>query len=145
MLQVLDDGFMTDSLGRKINFKNTIIIMTSNIGSRQLKDFGQGVGFTTNAKKESMQADTKGVIEKALKQAFAPEFLNRIDDVIMFNSLIKEDIHNIIDIELKVLFERISQLGYTIEIDNNAKDFISEKGYDSQFGARPLKEQFKNT
>ena len=139
MLQVLDDGFMTDSLGRKINFKNTIIIMTSNIGSRQLKDFGQGVGFTTNAKKESMQADTKGVIEKALKQAFAPEFLNRIDDVIMFNSLIKEDIHNIIDIELKVLFERISQLGYTIEIDNNAKDFISEKGYDSQFGARPLK------
>ena len=139
MLQVLDDGFMTDSLGRKINFKNTIIIMTSNIGSRQLKDFGQGVGFTTKAKKESIQADTKGVIEKALKQAFAPEFLNRIDDVIMFNSLIKEDIHSIIDIELKVLFERISQLGYTIEIDNNAKDFISEKGYDSQFGARPLK------
>jgi ATP-dependent Clp protease ATP-binding subunit ClpC len=139
LLQVLDDGYMTDSLGRKINFKNTIIIMTSNIGSRQLKDFGQGVGFSTTAKKESYQSDTKGVIAKALKKAFAPEFLNRIDDVVMFNSLSSEHIHEIIDIELKALFERITQLGYSLILDKKAKDFIADKGYDSQFGARPLK------
>ena len=139
LLQVLDDGYMTDSLGRKINFKNTIIIMTSNIGSRQLKDFGQGVGFSTTAKKESYQSDTKGVIAKALKKAFAPEFLNRIDDVVMFNSLSSEHIHEIIDIELKALFERITQLGYSLSLDKKAKDFIADKGYDSQFGARPLK------
>tara|TARA_Y100000813_G_C24160370_1_gene351813 strand:- start:319 stop:2892 length:2574 start_codon:yes stop_codon:yes gene_type:complete len=139
LLQVLDDGYMTDSLGRKIDFKNTIIIMTSNIGSRQLKDFGQGVGFSTSARKESYDSDTKGIIAKALKKAFAPEFLNRIDDVIMFNSLSSENIHNIIDIELKVLFERIIELGYTLTLDKKAKNFIAEKGYDSQFGARPLK------
>jgi ATP-dependent Clp protease ATP-binding subunit ClpC len=139
LLQVLDDGYMTDSLGRKINFKNTIIIMTSNIGSRQLKDFGQGVGFSTTARKESYQSDTKGVIAKALKKAFAPEFLNRIDDVVMFNSLSSEHIHEIIDIELKMLFERIIQLGYSLSLDKKAKDFIADKGYDSQFGARPLK------
>ena len=139
LLQVLDDGYMTDSLGRKINFKNTIIIMTSNIGSRQLKDFGQGVGFSTTARKESYQSDTKGVIAKALKKAFAPEFLNRIDDVVMFNSLSSEHIHEIIDIELKMLFERITQLGYSLSLDKKAKDFIADKGYDSQFGARPLK------
>ena len=139
LLQVLDDGYMTDSLGRKINFKNTIIIMTSNIGSRQLKDFGQGVGFSTSARKESFDSDTKGVIAKALKKAFAPEFLNRIDDVVMFNSLSSENIHEIIDIELKILIERIKSLGYTLSLDKKAKNFIAEKGYDSQFGARPLK------
>jgi len=139
LLQVLDDGQMTDSLGRKIDFKNTIIIMTSNIGARQLKDFGQGVGFSTSAKKENEEDHAKGVIENALKKAFAPEFLNRIDDVVMFNSLSREDIHKIIDIELNSLYSRIGGLGYSIKISEEAKDFISDKGYDSQFGARPLK------
>ena len=139
LLQALDDGHMTDSLGRKIDFKNTIIIMTSNIGSRQLKDFGQGVGFGTSAKKAGANSHTKSVIEKALKKAFAPEFLNRIDDVILFNSLEKEDIHKIIDIELKSLFGRVNEMGYTLKLDDLAKDFIAEKGFDSNFGARPLK------
>ena len=139
LLQALDDGHMTDSLGRKINFKNTIIIMTSNIGSRQLKDFGQGVGFGTSAKKAGANSHAKGIIEKALKKAFAPEFLNRIDDVILFNSLEKEDIHKIIDIELKALFSRVDEMGYNLKIDEAAKDFIAEKGFDSNFGARPLK------
>lgn len=139
LLQALDDGMMTDSLGRKIDFKNTIIIMTSNIGARQLKDFGQGVGFSTSAKKEAEEDHAKGVIEGALKKAFAPEFLNRIDDVVMFNSLTREDIHKIIDIELNSLYGRINGLGYAIKISDEAKDFISEKGYDVQFGARPLK------
>ena len=139
LLQVLDDGQLTDSLGRKVDFKNTIIIMTSNIGARQLKDFGQGVGFGTKAKEEAVEDHSKGVIESALKRAFAPEFLNRIDDVIMFNSLTREDIHKIIDIELAHLFGRINSLGYTIKITDAAKDFIVEKGYDVQYGARPLK------
>ena len=139
LLQALDDGMMTDSLGRKIDFKNTIIIMTSNIGARQLKDFGQGVGFTTSAKKDGEGDHSKGVIENALKKAFAPEFLNRIDDVVIFNSLSREDIHKIIDIELNSLYGRINGLGYTIKVSDEAKDFISDKGYDSQFGARPLK------
>ncbi|MCE3280471.1 MAG: ATPase, ATP-binding subunit [Bacteroidetes bacterium] len=139
LLQALDDGQMTDSLGRKIDFKNTIIIMTSNIGARQLKDFGQGVGFTTSTKKENEEDHAKGVIEGALKKAFAPEFLNRIDDVVMFNSLTREDIHKIIDIELNSLYGRINGLGYQIRVSDEAKDFISEKGYDVQFGARPLK------
>jgi ATP-dependent Clp protease ATP-binding subunit ClpC len=139
LLQVLDDGLLTDSLGRKIDFKNTIIIMTSNIGSRQLKDFGTGVGFGTTARKDNEDESTKGVIENALKKAFAPEFLNRIDDVIMFNSLSKEDIHKIIDIELAGLFGRISGLGYKIKITETAKDYIVEKGYDANYGARPLK------
>jgi ATP-dependent Clp protease ATP-binding subunit ClpC len=139
LLQVLDEGQLTDSLGRKVDFRNTIIIMTSNIGARQLKDFGQGVGFSTVAK--SSQADTysRGVIENALKRAFAPEFLNRVDDVVVFNSLTKEDIFKIIDIELKALFDRIQGLGYEIKLTDAAKDFIAEKGYDSNFGARPLK------
>jgi ATP-dependent Clp protease ATP-binding subunit ClpC len=139
LLQVLDEGQLTDSLGRKVDFRNTIIIMTSNIGARQLKDFGQGVGFSTVAK--SSQADTysRGVIENALKRAFAPEFLNRVDDVVVFNSLTKEDIFKIIDIELKALFDRIQGLGYEIKLTEAAKDFIAEKGYDSNFGARPLK------
>lgn len=139
LLQALDDGQMTDSLGRKIDFKNTIIIMTSNIGVRQLKDFGQGVGFATSAKKDAEEENSRSVIEGALKKAFAPEFLNRIDDVVIFNSLTREHIHQIIDIELENLYGRINGLGYQIKISDEAKDFISEKGYDVQFGARPLK------
>ncbi|MCC8410621.1 ATP-dependent Clp protease ATP-binding subunit [Mucilaginibacter sp. UR6-1] len=139
LLQVLDEGQLTDSLGRKVDFRNTIIIMTSNIGARQLKDFGQGVGFTTAAKTIQAEAHSRGVIENALKRAFAPEFLNRIDDVIVFNSLGKDEIFKIIDIELAHLFSRVNSLGYKIELTENAKEFIAEKGYDSQFGARPLK------
>ncbi len=139
MLQVLDDGMLTDSLGRKIDFKNTIIIMTSNIGARQLKDFGTGVGFGTATRKEGEDDASKGIIESALKKAFAPEFLNRIDDVVMFNSLEKSDIHKIIDIELGHLFGRVTGLGYNIKITDAAKDYIVEKGYDANYGARPLK------
>lgn len=139
LLQILDDGYITDSLGRKIDFRHTIIIMTSNIGSRQLKDFGQGVGFGTAAKKEQADANAKSVIENALKKSFAPEFLNRIDDVIIFNALEREDIHAIIDIELAKLLDRISGLGYELKLSDEAKDFIVEKGFDRQYGARPLK------
>jgi len=139
LLQALDDGQMTDSLSRKISFKNTIIIMTSNIGARQLKDFGQGIGFNTASKKENIDNHSKGVIEKALKKAFSPEFLNRIDDVIVFNNLDKEDINKIIDIEMKNLLKRIGALGYSVKISAKAKDFIAEKGFDAKFGARPLK------
>ncbi|SFR78962.1 ATP-dependent Clp protease ATP-binding subunit [Maribacter stanieri] len=139
LLQVLDDGFLTDSLGRKIDFRNTIIIMTSNIGARQLKDFGQGVGFGTSAKKSQEDSHQKGVIENALKKAFAPEFLNRIDDVIVFNALEREDIHKIIDIELAKLYKRIKDIGYHLNLTDEAKDYIAEKGFDKQYGARPLK------
>ncbi len=139
LLQVLDDGHITDSLGRKVDFRNTIIIMTSNIGTRQLKDFGGGVGFGTSAKKSSEESHAKGTIEKALRKAFAPEFLNRIDDVIIFNSLEKEDIKKIIHIELDKLFVRIKDLGYEIELTPDAINFIAEKGYDKDYGARPLK------
>ncbi|MBD1260614.1 ATP-dependent Clp protease ATP-binding subunit [Maribacter polysiphoniae] len=139
MLQVLDDGFLTDSLGRKIDFRNTIIIMTSNIGARQLKDFGQGVGFGTAAKKSQADTHQKSVIENALKKAFAPEFLNRIDDVIVFNALEREDIHKIIDIELAKLYARIKDIGYNLNLTEKAKDYIAEKGFDKQYGARPLK------
>jgi len=138
LLQVLDDGILTDSLGRKVDFRNTIIIMTSNIGSRQLKEFGQGVGFTTSAKVAQADTNAKSVVENALKRAFAPEFLNRIDDVIVFNSLQKEDIFKIIDIELKELFGRLLLMGYQIQLTDNAKEFIAEKGFDPNFGARPL-------
>ena len=139
LLQVLDEGRLTDSLGRRVDFKNTIIIMTSNIGTRQLAEYGRGVGFDTKARQDNYQANAKGVIENALKKAFAPEFLNRIDDVIMFNSLSREDIHQIIDIELKGLYNRINQMGYEIKISGVAKDFISDRGFDANFGARPLK------
>ncbi|MBT8313541.1 MAG: ATP-dependent Clp protease ATP-binding subunit [Maribacter sp.] len=139
LLQVLDDGYLTDSLGRKIDFRNTIIIMTSNIGARQLKDFGQGVGFGTAAKKSQADTHQKSVIENALKKAFAPEFLNRIDDVIVFNSLEREHIHKIIDIELAKLFARIKDIGYDLNLTERAKDYIAEKGFDKQYGARPLK------
>ncbi|MFT6209912.1 MAG: ATP-dependent Clp protease ATP-binding subunit ClpC [Bacteroidia bacterium] len=138
LLQALDDGMMTDSLGRKIDFKNTIVIMTSNIGSRQLQDFGQGVGFATSAKNSASDNHSRGVIEKALKKAFAPEFLNRIDDVVLFNQLKKEHIFKIIDLELKKVLQRIEEAGYTIELAKSAKDFLAEKGYDPEFGARPL-------
>ncbi len=139
LLQVLDDGFLTDSLGRKIDFRNTIIIMTSNIGARQLKDFGQGVGFGTAAKKAQADNHQKSVIENALKKAFAPEFLNRIDDVVVFNSLEREDIHKIIDIELNKLYKRIQEIGYDLNLTDKAKDYIADKGFDKQYGARPLK------
>lgn len=139
LLQVLDDGFLTDSLGRKIDFRNTIIIMTSNIGARQLKDFGQGVGFGTAAKKAQADTHQKSVIENALKKAFAPEFLNRIDDVVVFNALEREDIHKIIDIELNKLYERIKDIGYDLNLSDKAKDYIADKGFDKQYGARPLK------
>ncbi|MBV2226671.1 MULTISPECIES: ATP-dependent Clp protease ATP-binding subunit [Sphingobacterium] len=139
LLQVLDEGQLTDSLGRKVDFRNTIIIMTSNIGARQLKEFGQGVGFTTAAKENQADSHSRGVIETALKRAFAPEFLNRIDDVIVFNSLTKDHIFKIIDIELRSLFARIEGLGHKINLTEAAKNYIAEKGYDSNFGARPLK------
>ncbi len=139
MLQVLDDGYLTDSLGRKVDFKNTIIIMTSNIGARQLKDFGQGVGFGTAAKTSQSDEHSKSVIENALKKAFAPEFLNRIDDVIVFNPLEKEHIDLIIEIELEKLYARIKDLGYQLNLSAAAKAYIAEKGFDKQFGARPLK------
>ncbi len=138
LLQVLDDGYLTDSLGRKIDFRNTIIIMTSNIGARKLKDFGQGIGFGTQSQRAQADENTRGVIQNALKKAFAPEFLNRIDDVIVFNALEREDIHKIIDIELSKLYGRIGGLGYHLELSDKAKDFIAEKGFDKQYGARPL-------
>lgn len=138
LLQVLDDGILTDGLGRRVDFRNTIVIMTSNIGARDLKDFGAGIGFSTKAKEENMDEIMKSTIQNALKKTFSPEFLNRLDDVIVFNSLKREDIHQIIDITLKKLFTRITALGYTIELTDKAKDFIADKGYDPQYGARPL-------
>ncbi|HPE33620.1 MAG TPA: ATP-dependent Clp protease ATP-binding subunit [Bacteroidales bacterium] len=139
LLQVLDDGLITDSLGRRIDFKNTIIIMTSNIGSRQVKDFGQGVGFNTTARESAKDKYSQSIIENALKKTFAPEFLNRVDDIVIFDSLKREHIHKIIDIELKSLFTRVRDLGYTLELTEKAKDFIVDKGWDEKFGARPLK------
>jgi len=139
LLQVLDDGYLTDSLGRKIDFRNTIIIMTSNIGARKLKDFGTGIGFGTASQKAQEDANAKGIIENALKKSFAPEFLNRIDDVVVFNTLEKEHINKIIDIELEKLLLRIKDLGYHLKLSDKAKDYIAEKGFDKQYGARPLK------
>ncbi len=138
LLQVLDDGQLTDGLGRKIDFRNTLIIMTSNIGARQLKDFGTGVGFATKARLESSDENSKAVIQGALKKTFSPEFLNRIDDVIIFNSLNREDISQIIDISLKQLYGRIEDLDFSLKLDQEAKKFVAEKGFDPQFGARPL-------
>jgi ATP-dependent Clp protease ATP-binding subunit ClpC len=139
LLQVLDEGRLTDSLGRRVDFRNTIIIMTSNIGSRQLQEYGKGVGFDTKARTDGMSSQQDSIVQKALNKAFAPEFLNRIDDVIMFNKLTRKDIHQIIDIELVGLVERVQQLGYELSISTAAKDYISEKGYDPKYGARPLK------
>jgi ATP-dependent Clp protease ATP-binding subunit ClpC len=138
LLQVLDDGILTDGLGRRVDFRNTIMIMTSNIGVRDLKDFGTGIGFSTQARKMGTDEFMKSTIQNALKKAFSPEFLNRLDDVIVFNSLKREDIHKIIDINLGKLFSRIEGLGYKVELTEKAKDFLSEKGYDPAYGARPL-------
>ncbi len=138
LLQVLDDGQLTDGLGRKVDFKNTLIIMTSNIGVRQLKDFGEGVGFATASRQQNAEENNKAVIEKALKRTFSPEFLNRIDDVMIFNSLTQDHIFEIIDILMKGVMKRLSNLGFSLELTEEAKKFISEKGYDQQFGARPL-------
>ncbi len=138
LLQVLDDGILTDGLGRKVDFRNTIIIMTSNIGVRDLKDFGAGIGFANKAKTDNMDEVVKSTIQSALKKAFSPEFLNRLDDVVVFNSLNKEHIFKIIDISLGKLFSRITSLGYKIELTDKAKEFLAEKGYDQQYGARPL-------
>lgn len=139
LLQLLDEGILTDSLGRRVDFKNTIVIMTSNIGSRQLKEFGQGVGFATNAKTAAAKEYAVSIVENALKKTFAPEFINRVDDIIMFESLKKEDIHRIIDLELNSLYKRIKELGYEVTLSEAAKDYLVEKGWDAQFGARPLK------
>ena len=139
LLQVLDDGQLTDGIGRKVDFRNTIIIMTSNIGSRQLKDFGVGVGFNTAAREAERGAMQRDVIEKSLKKSFAPEFINRIDDIIYFNSLKRDDIHRIIEIELRGLFTRIREMGFGVEMDEKAKDFLVAKGWDEQYGARPLR------
>ena len=138
LLQVLDDGILTDGLGRKIDFKNTMIIMTSNIGARQLKDFGAGVGFNTQSRIQNAEENSKAVIEKALKRTFSPEFLNRVDDVVIFNQLTEENIFSIIDILMKGVTKRLDNLGLKLELSEEAKKFISDKGYDSQFGARPL-------
>lgn len=138
LLSVLDDGTITDGLGRKIDFKNAIIIMTSNIGSRDLKDFGMGIGFMTKNKLEQADSLAKSTIESALKKTFSPEFLNRVDDVIVFNSLKRQHINDILEINLKKLLDRMQALGYTIELTRKAKDFICDKGYDANFGARPL-------
>ncbi|NJL74647.1 MAG: ATP-dependent Clp protease ATP-binding subunit [Saprospiraceae bacterium] len=138
LLQVLDDGQLTDSLGRKVDFKNALIIMTSNIGVRQLKDFGQGVGFVTKAREETTDEFSKSVIQNALKRTFSPEFLNRIDDIVIFNSLGKQEIFQIIDISLRDLYKRLEGMGYHLVLSDEAKSFVAEKGYDPQFGARPL-------
>ncbi|MDQ3016352.1 MAG: ATP-dependent Clp protease ATP-binding subunit [Bacteroidota bacterium] len=138
LLQVLDDGQLTDGLGRKVDFKNTLIIMTSNIGVRQLKDFGQGVGFATQARQNAAEDLTKSVIQSALKRTFSPEFLNRIDDVVIFNSLDRDHIHQIIDITLADLYKRMATMGFILKLTDEAKDFVAEKGFDPQFGARPL-------
>jgi ATP-dependent Clp protease ATP-binding subunit ClpC len=138
LLQVLDDGQLTDGLGRKIDFKNSLIIMTSNIGVRQLKEFGDGVGFATAARVQNQEENNKAVIEKALKRTFSPEFLNRIDDVVIFNALTKDNIHSIIDILMKGVMKRLVNLGFSLELTEEAKDFIADKGYDAQYGARPL-------
>ena len=138
LLQVLDDGMLTDGLGRKVDFKNTLIIMTSNIGARQLKDFGEGVGFATNSRVANAEEANKSVIEKALKRTFSPEFLNRVDDVIIFNTLEREHIFEIIDILMKGVMKRLVTLGFSLELTAEAKNFIADKGYDQQFGARPL-------
>jgi len=138
LLQVLDDGQLTDGLGRKVDFKNTLIIMTSNIGVRQLKDFGMGVGFATKARKENSKDYNKSVIQNALKRTFSPEFLNRVDDIVIFNALEKEHIFKIIDISLNDLYKRLDQMKFSIELSEEAKEFVANKGFDPQFGARPL-------
>jgi ATP-dependent Clp protease ATP-binding subunit ClpC len=142
LLQVMDEGHLTDSLGRKIDFKNTILIMTSNVGTRQLKDFGGGIGF--NRQSAANREYSRSVLQKALNKTFSPEFLNRVDDIITFDQLDKTSIEKIIDIELKGFYKRMEELGYTINLSQEAKDFLADKGYDVQFGARPLKRAIQN-
>ncbi len=139
LLQVLDEGQLTDSLGRRVDFRNTIVILTSNIGTRQIAEFGHGIGFDTSTRKASRDAQAKSILQKALQKTFAPEFLNRIDDVIMFNSLGKDEINKIIDLELKGLYDRVNSLGYNLKIATAARDYIAERGFDANYGARPLK------
>tara|TARA_B110000116_G_scaffold121000_1_gene104927 strand:- start:8160 stop:10667 length:2508 start_codon:yes stop_codon:yes gene_type:complete len=139
LLQILDEGYITDSLGRNIDFRNTIIIMTSNIGSRQLKDFGNGIGFSTSAQKNNFDDQSRSIIEKALKKQFTPEFLNRIDEIILFKSLNKDDILKIVDLEIKLIINRIRKLGYIAKITKDAKAFIADEGFDKKQGVRPLK------
>lgn len=139
LLQVLDEGQLTDSLGRRVDFRNTIVILTSNIGTRQISEFGHGIGFDTQAKKTTRDEQTKSILQKALQKTFAPEFLNRIDDIIIFNSLEKEDIDKIIDLELQGLYDRVKSLGYQLKIATAARDFIADRGFDATYGARPLK------
>ncbi len=138
LLQVLDDGILTDGLGRRVDFRNTIIIMTSNIGARDLKDFGSGIGFSTKSRVDNMEEAARATIQNALKKAFAPEFINRLDDIIIFNSLERTDLHQIIDLLLVKLFTRLTNLGFAVTLTDAAKDFIADKGYDPQYGARPL-------
>jgi ATP-dependent Clp protease ATP-binding subunit ClpC len=138
LLQVLDDGILTDGLGRRVDFRNTIIIMTSNIGARDLKDFGSGIGFSTKSKVDNMEEHARSTVQNAMKKAFSPEFINRLDDIIVFNSLQKEDLYKIIDILLKNLHGRIDSIGFNIQLEESAKEFLAEKGYDPQYGARPL-------
>jgi len=138
LLQVLDDGILTDGLGRRVDFRNTIIIMTSNIGARDLKDFGSGIGFSTKSKSDNLDEQARSTIQNALKKAFAPEFINRLDDIIIFNSLERADLHKIIDLMLIKLKARLVNLGYEVQLTEKAKDFIADKGYDPQYGARPL-------
>jgi ATP-dependent Clp protease ATP-binding subunit ClpC len=138
LLQVLDDGILTDGLGRRVDFRNTIIIMTSNIGARDLKDFGSGIGFSTKSKSDNLDEQARSTIQNALKKAFAPEFINRLDDIIIFNSLERADLHKIIDLMLIKLKARLINLGYEVNLTEKAKDFIADKGYDPQYGARPL-------
>ena len=144
LLQVLDEGVLTDSLGRKIDFKNTVIIMTSNIGAREVKDFGNGVGFGTESLKAQESKNIRKTIEKSLKKAFSPEFLNRVDEIVVFNSLDKNDLKKIIEIEIELLLKRTKDIGYNISISKKAIDFICDKGFDKKYGARPLKEPSKN-
>lgn len=145
LLQVLDEGHMTDGLGRKIDFKNTVIIMTSNLGVKDLQDFGTGIGFSNSSDNgEKQKSAAESILKKAVSKQFAPEFINRLDDIIIFDSLSKEDIGKIVDLELNDLYERVKENGYTVELNKQAKDFLVEKGYDSKFGARPLKRVIQN-
>ena len=144
LLQVLDDGFLTDSVGRKVDFKNTVIIMTSNIGTRKLKDFGNGVGFDTNYMKDSENKNTQDVLKKSLSKKFSPEFLNRIDEIVVFNHLSEENIEKIAKIEITKFVERLKEIDYLIKIDNKAIKFIAKEGYDKEYGARPIKRAIQN-
>lgn len=145
LLQVLDEGHMTDGLGRKIDFKNTVIIMTSNLGVKDLQDFGTSIGFSNSSDNgEKQKSAAESILKKAVSKQFAPEFINRLDDIIIFDSLSKEDIGKIVELELNDFYKRVKENGYTVELNKQAKEFLVEKGYDSKFGARPLKRVIQN-